>query len=124
MTITNRTTRSFARGEKEGRAILIPPLAKAWGWPVVGRRLRPRALFWRLHSMIGPIRTTAAFSFAIVGSFLGGGILVSMAERGPRAAMAAPAGQPRVIGGSDNEPGIKGWKKGQGWGWIWGKDDE
>src|SRR5262245_35270338 len=22
------------------------------------------------------------------------------------------------------EPAIKGWKKGTGWGWIWGKDDE
>jgi kynurenine formamidase len=25
---------------------------------------------------------------------------------------------------SDNKSQIKGWKKGVGWGWIWGKDDE
>ena len=22
------------------------------------------------------------------------------------------------------EPTVKGWKKGRGWGWVWGKDDE
>src|SRR6188474_919875 len=22
------------------------------------------------------------------------------------------------------EPAVRGWKRGQGWGWIWGKDDE
>lgn len=26
--------------------------------------------------------------------------------------------------GEDKTPAIKGWKKGTGWGWIWGKDDE
>ena len=25
---------------------------------------------------------------------------------------------------ADENPAIKGWKKGTGWGWIWGKDDE
>jgi kynurenine formamidase len=71
------------------------------------------------------IRTTAAFSLAIVGSFLAGGMLVSLAERGPRGALAAaPAGQPGVDSGNDNGPVVKGWKKSHGWGWIWGKDDE
>jgi kynurenine formamidase len=27
-------------------------------------------------------------------------------------------------GEAAKEPSIKGWKKGKGWGWIWGKDDE
>jgi kynurenine formamidase len=71
------------------------------------------------------IRTTVALPLAILGSFLGGGTLVLLAERGPKAAVAAsPAGQPGAVTGSDHEPRIKGWKKGQGWGWIWGKDDE
>jgi kynurenine formamidase len=30
----------------------------------------------------------------------------------------------RSIRGADASPPIKGWVKGQGWGWIWGKDDE
>jgi kynurenine formamidase len=30
-----------------------------------------------------------------------------------------------IAAGQGTEPSaIKGWKKGQGWGWIWGKDDE
>ena len=29
-----------------------------------------------------------------------------------------------AAGQAQNEPAIKGWKKGTGWGWIWGKDDQ
>ena len=29
-----------------------------------------------------------------------------------------------VYAAGENVPAIKGWKKGVGWGWIWGKDDE
>jgi kynurenine formamidase len=29
-----------------------------------------------------------------------------------------------ATGQTQNESAIKGWKKGVGWGWIWGKDDE
>jgi kynurenine formamidase len=30
----------------------------------------------------------------------------------------------RAIAERKDEPGIKGWVKGKGWGWIWGKEDE
>ena len=30
----------------------------------------------------------------------------------------------RAVARAADEPGIKGWQKGKGWGWIWGKDDE
>src|SRR5262245_33416904 len=30
----------------------------------------------------------------------------------------------RVAGEASKELAIKGWKKGKGWGWIWGKEDE
>ena len=29
-----------------------------------------------------------------------------------------------VATAADETPPIKGWKKGKGWGWIWGKEDE
>ncbi|MGE3315430.1 MAG: cyclase family protein [Planctomycetaceae bacterium] len=29
-----------------------------------------------------------------------------------------------TVRGADEAPAIKGWKKGTGWGWIWGKEDE
>lgn len=46
--------------------------------------------------------------FCLTGAF-GGGIFV------------AASGQENA---SPVKPSIKGWQKGKGWGWIWGKDDE
>jgi kynurenine formamidase len=31
---------------------------------------------------------------------------------------------PEILGEREDEHSVKGWKKGKGWGWIWGKDDE
>ncbi len=59
-----------------------------------------------------------------LGGFLGGGLVIALGERG--AAKAEPgAGTATAveIGSARSEP-IRGWQKGKGWGWIWGKDDE
>lgn len=57
-----------------------------------------------------------------LGGILGGLLAVPLYDRGPVAAVAAPVERDESQG-SDRSP-IKGWKKGTGWGWIWGKDDE
>src|SRR5262249_14292065 len=38
--------------------------------------------------------------------------------------VASAAGDQERSGAEEESGSIKGWKKGQGWGWIWGKDDE
>jgi kynurenine formamidase len=40
------------------------------------------------------------------------------------AAAADPRDEPVPTAGASRPEPIRGWKKGQGWGWIWGKDDE
>jgi kynurenine formamidase len=59
-----------------------------------------------------------------LGGVLGAGLVVALGERG--SATAAPgsgAEKAEAIGFAPSEP-IRGWQKGKGWGWIWGKDDE
>jgi kynurenine formamidase len=59
---------------------------------------------------------------ALVGTFVLG---YRVGQRG----QAPPAGQARAeekgpARAAEREAPVKGWKKGKGWGWIWGKDDE
>jgi kynurenine formamidase len=51
-----------------------------------------------------------------VAMILGAGVLVL--------ASASPPGPKRTAENPDDAPMPKGWQKGKGWGWIWGKDDE
>ena len=66
---------------------------------------------------------------AILGAgIMVGGMLATMwSERGQaRAARrdGVSADSAQVQGAPDKTAAIKGWQKGTGWGWIWGKDDE
>src|SRR6478672_4188063 len=61
-----------------------------------------------MMSRLPSFRTLAVLSLCVS---LGFASLLGLAGRGSRA--AAPG-----------ETTIKGWQKGKGWGWIWGKDDE
>src|SRR5206468_5884342 len=54
-----------------------------------------------------------------LGAFLGGGMVVALGERG-----SARANPGAGSGGSTQAEPIRGWQKGKGWGWTWGKDDE
>ncbi len=62
-----------------------------------------------------------------LGGVLGGGLVVAWGDHGqvgrgggePTQRLRSGAG--RV--GPEPHP-IRGWQKGKGWGWIWGKDDE
>jgi kynurenine formamidase len=67
------------------------------------------------------LRTIAVLG---LGCVLGGGLVIAMGERG--SAEAAPRlDEARIVGsGSAQGETIRGWQKGEGWGWIWGKDDE
>jgi kynurenine formamidase len=58
------------------------------------------------------------------GWFVGWSLALASAI-GVIVAASAPATEPRpgAEPQSDSTP-IKGWQKGKGWGWIWGKDDE
>jgi kynurenine formamidase len=60
-----------------------------------------------------------------LGAIAGGTIVVAWgAHRESGAALAGETGR-SVVEGQDAGPAAsKGWVKGHGWGWIWGKDDE
>jgi kynurenine formamidase len=74
------------------------------------------------------IRTLALLA---CGSILGCGVSIYLRER-PAASAAvqriALSDKSRVDSGSQPpsapEGAIRGWRKGEGWGWIWGKEDE
>ncbi len=57
-----------------------------------------------------------------LGMAIGGGMGLSTGAPGPAAAAARDGEDSSLAAGSSAE--IRGWKKGKGWGWIWGKDDE
>src|SRR6516165_1228367 len=60
-----------------------------------------------------------------VGAFLGGGVVIAWVGRdgaGAAAGSTAAAATLQVPAGQGGS--LKGWQKGKGWGWIWGKDDE
>jgi kynurenine formamidase len=62
-----------------------------------------------------------------IGIVLGAGLANLWSERGhARGAFqeGAPASSAQVQTAVDKTSPIKGWKKGTGWGWIWGKADE
>ena len=67
-------------------------------------------------------RTFGTLAILGLGGIVGGGLVVATSGRG--AAEAAAGSQ--VARASEPPPAepIRGWKKGRGWGWIWGKDDE
>ncbi len=69
-------------------------------------------------------RALSSLAILGLGGMLGGGLVVAMSGRGAVEA-AAGRGEPGVLtkGAAQAEP-IRGWQKGRGWGWIWGKDDE
>jgi kynurenine formamidase len=69
-------------------------------------------------------RTLGTVAILGLGGILGGGLVVGMSGRGSaRAAAGRVTSGTQAITSAQVEP-IRGWKKGQGWGWIWGKDDE
>jgi kynurenine formamidase len=60
-----------------------------------------------------------------LGGVLGGGLVIAWGARGQaRAAPAREAEGVRSEAGGAQAPSNRGWEKGKGWGWIWGKDDE
>jgi kynurenine formamidase len=59
-----------------------------------------------------------------LGGILGGGLVIAMSGRGAAEAAAGRQGAGAQASGPAQAEPIRGWKKGQGWGWIWGKDDE
>ncbi len=68
-------------------------------------------------------RTLGTLAVLTLGAFSGGLLVLATSGRGTAEAAAEP-----VEGGAGGataqaEP-IRGWQKGRGWGWIWGKDDE
>ena len=60
-----------------------------------------------------------------LGGVMGGSLVLALGAR--REAGAALARESEPLPGPGQETGavsIRGWEKGKGWGWIWGKDDE
>src|SRR5271157_2690381 len=53
-----------------------------------------------------------------LSGFLGGVACFWLIDRGSSASAAGTAGA------NQGAPAVKGWQKGKGWGWIWGKEDE
>jgi kynurenine formamidase len=69
-------------------------------------------------------QTLGTLAILGLGGMLGAGLVVAMSGRGTvQAAAGREDGGALTVGSAQSEP-IRGWKKGQGWGWIWGKDDE
>src|SRR5262245_60575836 len=69
--------------------------------------------------MIAARSLRMGMALGAAGLLLGGLALVLAADgdaAAPRPAPGDPAGAAPAT--------IKGWQKGKGWGWIWGKDDE
>src|SRR5580700_8536803 len=58
-------------------------------------------------------RALGTLAILAMGAIVGGTLVVAMSGRGSAKAAAGRASEP-----------IRGWEKGRGWGWIWGKDDE
>lgn len=53
------------------------------------------------------------------------GLVITGAGLGRMFSSAAePAPQPERLASTIAAPAIKGWQKGKGWGWIWGKEDQ
>jgi len=60
-----------------------------------------------------------------LGGALGGGLVVAWGSFGQaRAALGNDTSGESGQAGSGRAESIRGWEKGKGWGWIWGKDDE
>ena len=60
-----------------------------------------------------------------LGGIMGGTLVVAWgARRESGAALAREAERPRGELQQAQTSAIRGWEKGKGWGWIWGKDDE
>jgi kynurenine formamidase len=70
------------------------------------------------------VRTPAVLG---IGMLVGALLAAAWGDRG-RAAAAPATDPPGSVGNSQTsatQPGtMRGWEKGKGWGWIWGKDDE
>jgi kynurenine formamidase len=72
----------------------------------------------KLRQALGPLCLLG------LGATLGGALVAGMSGRGAALAAAGrESGSVQASAPAQSEP-IRGWKKGQGWGWIWGKDDE
>jgi kynurenine formamidase len=71
-------------------------------------------------------QTLGTLAILGLGGILGGGLVVAMSGRGTAEAAAGRGGEQSgsQAGATATAEPIRGWKKGQGWGWIWGKDDE
>ncbi len=68
------------------------------------------------------LRTLAVL---VLGAILGGTMVIAWGDRGQAGAAQARA---TIVASSQAGPAgsaaVRGWEKGKGWGWIWGKDDE
>jgi kynurenine formamidase len=68
-------------------------------------------------------RAIGALGLLAIGAMLGGGFVIAV-SRGGAAKAADPQAVAARASGTDPAEPIRGWQKGRGWGWIWGKDDE
>jgi len=60
-----------------------------------------------------------------LGGVLGGGLVLAWGDRGQaRAALGNDAKGASDQAETGRTESIRGWEKGKGWGWIWGKEDE
>lgn len=73
--------------------------------------------------MLG-LRTIRTPAILGLGGLLGGILAVHHQAQTPVARAAEPAARAQAEARESSAGTIKGWQKGKGWGWIWGKDDE
>ncbi len=71
-------------------------------------------------------RSPRSLAVLCFGGILGGFLAVQITDRGgfDKVAESAERRESQARTAETNPGSIKGWKKGTGWGWIWGKDDE
>jgi kynurenine formamidase len=68
-------------------------------------------------------QTLRTLALVALGGVLGGGLVASWGDRGQ--VKAEPTKDVAAAPAESAQPtAIPGWRKGHGWGWIWGKDDE
>ncbi len=69
------------------------------------------------------LRTLAVMG---LGAIAGGAVVAAWGARREAGAALAREAEGRILSAEQEAQAapIRGWTKGKGWGWIWGKDDE